>query len=103
MGAEKTFKVPDWKSYKIDGIKELEWTRDNLARKGLKDPWLRNEVWRFQNHPGPMKNVLITFSRGFKYAVGLMAITIAVDKAFGITEKRSHINYKHPDADYHHH
>ena len=36
------FHVPDWKEYKVDGVKYLEWTRDKLAEKGLKDPWLRS-------------------------------------------------------------
>ena len=34
-------KVPDWRIYKIEGIQELEYIRDTLAAKGLKDPWLR--------------------------------------------------------------
>lgn len=33
--------VPDWKIYKVEGIKELEYVRDTLASRGLKDPWLR--------------------------------------------------------------
>lgn len=39
-GGEK-FKIPDWKQYKVDGIKELEWTQKALEAKGLRDPWLR--------------------------------------------------------------
>jgi len=39
--AEPKFQVPDWRQYKIDGIKELEWTQKMLAAKGLRDPWLR--------------------------------------------------------------
>ena len=40
-GHGEKFKIPDWKQYKVDGIKELEWTRQSLADKGLRDPWLR--------------------------------------------------------------
>ncbi|KAK2163516.1 hypothetical protein LSH36_78g00021 [Paralvinella palmiformis] len=41
MGHGKVPPVPDYKIYKVDGIKHLEWTRKALAEKGLKDPWLR--------------------------------------------------------------
>lgn len=40
-GGHSEIKIPDYRIYKIDGIKELEWVRDELAKKGLKDPWLR--------------------------------------------------------------
>lgn len=39
-GHEK-FVCPDWKEYKVEGIKELESVQKRLAEKGLKDPWLR--------------------------------------------------------------
>ena len=41
MGGGVNYKIPDYRQYKIEGVKELEWTRDMLASKGLKDPWLR--------------------------------------------------------------
>ena len=39
--AEKKYPIPDWRIYKIDGIKELEETQRLLAARGLKDPWIR--------------------------------------------------------------
>jgi len=35
------FKVPDWRVYKVEETKHLKWTQDELAKKGLKNPWLR--------------------------------------------------------------
>ena len=35
------FKAPDWRQYRVEDIKELKWTQDELAKKGLKNPWLR--------------------------------------------------------------
>lgn len=36
------FEVPHYSKYKdIDGIWQLEYTRDKLAKYGLKDPWMR--------------------------------------------------------------
>merc|ERR1712025_710658 len=97
MGIGKTVKmgggsippIPDYKQYKIDGIKELEWVQSELAKKGLKDPWLRNEVWRYQNWPGHNKGMSATIFRGFKYAAGLMVLTIGADLAFGISKRRA--------------
>ena len=40
-GHHEKFTIPDWKQYKVEGLKDLEWTRQQLAAKGLKDPWLR--------------------------------------------------------------
>ena len=38
---EPPFRIPDYKEFKIEGIKELENVQQKLAAKGLKDPWLR--------------------------------------------------------------
>ncbi len=36
------FEVPHYSKYNsIDGIWQLEYTRDTLAKRGLKDPWMR--------------------------------------------------------------
>jgi len=89
-GAESKFSIPDWKQYKVDGIKDLEWTRKALADKGLRDPWLRNEVWRYSNWPGFGRSAFMTISRGFKYAAAAMVVTIAVDQVLGISKSKQH-------------
>merc|ERR1712071_25147 len=48
MGGHGVMKVPDWKIYKVENIPELMKVQEALAKKGLSDPWLRNEVWRYQ-------------------------------------------------------
>ena len=35
------YKVPDWKSYKVEDCPKLVKVQQALAQKGLKDPWLR--------------------------------------------------------------
>jgi len=100
-GDAHKFNVPDWKQYKIDGIKELEWTQKSLASKGLRDPWLRNEVWRYKYWPGFGKNALWTFFRGFKYAAAAMVVTIAVDQVLGISKSKQH-HGGHGDEEAHH-
>jgi len=47
-GGDFHYKVPDWKTYKVGPhTPELENVQRMLKSLGLKDPWLRNEVWRF--------------------------------------------------------
>jgi NADH dehydrogenase (ubiquinone) 1 beta subcomplex subunit 3 len=105
-GGEHAHKIhiPDWREYKVDGIKDLEWTRKALAEKGLKDPWLRNEVWRYQNWPGFGRSALINFGRGFKWAFAAMVVTVAIDQAFGISKSKHqqhHGDGGHGDAGHH--
>jgi len=89
--------VPDYKKYSsIEGIKQLEWVQTELAKKGLKDPWIRNEIWRFQAWPGVAANWKTLLGRGLKPAVALMLLTIGVDQLFGINKSR------HPAHDDHH-
>jgi len=33
--------IPDYKTYKIEGIPQLEAVQKHLESKGLRDPWLR--------------------------------------------------------------
>ena len=35
------FKAPDWRQYRVEDIEHLKWTQDELAKKGLRNPWLR--------------------------------------------------------------
>lgn len=35
------FKAPDWRIYKVENAPELLEVQEKLARRGLKDPWLR--------------------------------------------------------------
>ena len=40
--------IPDHKIYQVNGhTPELLKLQEKLAKKGLKDPWIRNEVWRY--------------------------------------------------------
>merc|ERR1712071_153676 len=72
MGGHGVMKVPDCKSYKVENIPELMKVQEALAKKGLSDPWLRNEVWRYQQSEWGTKKSRWQNSvfRGFKYGFG---------------------------------
>lgn len=40
-GHGEPYQIPDYKTFKVEGIKELEELQAALAKKNLKDPWIR--------------------------------------------------------------
>ncbi|XP_041374510.1 NADH dehydrogenase [ubiquinone] 1 beta subcomplex subunit 3-like [Gigantopelta aegis] len=82
MGHGNNIVIPDWREYKIDGIKELENLQKALQSQGLKDPWIRNEVWRYhpQTYIGPGRAGLYSIFKGFKWAVAAMVLTVGAEK-----------------------
>ncbi|GAB1604944.1 NADH dehydrogenase [ubiquinone] 1 beta subcomplex subunit 3-like [Argonauta hians] len=81
MGGEK-FVIPDWRQYKVEDAPRLQILERRLASRGLKDPWIRNEVWRYntKNWSPVVVNMKNSLSFGFKYALAAMAITIVAEK-----------------------
>ncbi|XP_040213141.1 NADH dehydrogenase [ubiquinone] 1 beta subcomplex subunit 3 [Rana temporaria] len=67
--------IPDYRIWKIEGT-PLEDVQARLARRGLKDPWLRNEAWRYSgafSKPVTLNQVLF---KGFKW--GFVAFVVAL-------------------------
>merc|ERR1712179_451561 len=84
MGGGVEYKVPDWRIYKVADAPPLIETQKALASHGLKDPWLRNEVWRYNeaqwgNHNG---RLFTAFFRGWKWGLGLAIATVAIERTF---------------------
>ncbi|XP_014261792.1 NADH dehydrogenase [ubiquinone] 1 beta subcomplex subunit 3 [Cimex lectularius] len=77
-------KIPDYRIYKVEDHPELVQHRDRLAAKGLKDPWLRNEAWRFNKEEFGTRgaNLRTRLFTGFRLGVGALLLTIAVETAF---------------------
>ena len=84
-GHEPPYKVPNHEIYKWEDVPELRKMQEKLAKSGLKDPWARNEVWRFHKGYGTLTSRCInTFFRGWRVGVPAFIITIAAEKALGI-------------------
>jgi len=83
-GGGAPHEVPDWKIYKAEGIPELDLLQKRLGALGLKDPWIRNEAWKYMETTGGntswQRSGLKYMFRGFGYAVVAMGLTIAVHK-----------------------
>ncbi|XP_078046787.1 NADH dehydrogenase [ubiquinone] 1 beta subcomplex subunit 3 [Augochlora pura] len=78
-------KVPKAEIFRIEDSKELLMVQEELAKKGLKNPWLRNEVWRYHDLGIPLRTQKIKFwTRGLRLGIPAFLITIAIEKYFGI-------------------
>ncbi|PZC71064.1 hypothetical protein B5X24_HaOG214169 [Helicoverpa armigera] len=78
------YTVPNYKQFNIKGIPQLEELEKALAKKGLCDPWIRNEAWRY--HPGfgtRWARANKTFFRGLPLGLALAVITVGVSKMMG--------------------
>lgn len=77
-GDSEPYKIPDYRIYKVANVPELAQVERALAAQGLKDPWLRNEVWRFDRTQWgtPKQRWSLVFFRGFKYGFGAFIFTI---------------------------
>lgn len=84
MGGKKLV-VPDYKTYKVDRwTPELLNVQQKLAAKGLKDPWLRNEVWRYDERMWntPTQRLKIAAKRGLIPGIALAIITTAISNYY---------------------
>uniref|UniRef100_A0A182JK70 Protein aurora borealis n=2 Tax=Anopheles atroparvus TaxID=41427 RepID=A0A182JK70_ANOAO len=86
------YKVPDASTYKIADAPELVEVERALARRGLKDPWLRNEVWRYNvKQFSTHRSRLITFLfKGFPVGFAAFVATIGLEYALGVDYHGGH-------------
>ncbi|CAN2389150.1 NADH dehydrogenase (ubiquinone) 1 beta subcomplex [Pristimantis euphronides] len=72
--------MPDYKIWKIEGT-PLEKVQERLAKQGLKNPWLRNEAWRYMgdfSKPITLSQVLF---KGFKWGFAAFVVALGVEYA----------------------
>ncbi|XP_054710194.1 NADH dehydrogenase [ubiquinone] 1 beta subcomplex subunit 3-like [Uloborus diversus] len=89
-------KIPDYRIYKVEDCPQLMTTKRMLAQHGLKDPWLRNEVWRYppESVNGQWKQLNEIFFRKFKWGFVAAVLTIVGEKVY---------HHYYPEEDHHHH
>ena len=84
MGGKK-IEIPDYKIYKIGPwAPELQENERALKAKGLKDPWARNEVWRFdrRDFDHPRQRIVNAFKRGFVPGLALAIISTVISNYY---------------------
>lgn len=71
------YKIPDYRIYKLENAPELLRVQKALMAQGLKDPWLRNEVWRYEKAWGTeSQRALLGLSRGFRVGFAAFLVTV---------------------------
>jgi len=92
-----TPKVPDYRIYKVEDVPELMQTKRALASQGLKDPWLRNEVWKYDVRiRGTTKHIISkTIGRGMLIGFGLALATTAIGKVLEMREGHGEEGHGH--------
>uniref|UniRef100_A0A224Z541 NADH dehydrogenase [ubiquinone] 1 beta subcomplex subunit 3 n=1 Tax=Rhipicephalus zambeziensis TaxID=60191 RepID=A0A224Z541_9ACAR len=96
--------VPDYRIYKVEDVPRLVKMRDTLAREGLKDPWMRNEVWRYKEYT---KNNSLTLlknlvTRGLKPGLALAVATVVLEKAYDYAFPKKHHHGYYDKGEGHH-
>uniref|UniRef100_A0A023FWD5 NADH dehydrogenase [ubiquinone] 1 beta subcomplex subunit 3 n=1 Tax=Amblyomma parvum TaxID=251391 RepID=A0A023FWD5_AMBPA len=97
--APKPPPVPDYRTYKVEDVPRLVKLRETLARQGLKDPWIRNEVWRYSllTQTSRLTALKILATRGMKPGFLLAVGTIILEKAYDYAFKKDD-HHHHEDA-----
>lgn len=90
----RTLKIPDYSIYKVTKEKtpKLWQFQEKLAREGLKDPWLRNLVWRYEKSNIPF------LKRYSCIIVGIIA-GFGVFGGFVYIDKTRHCQWHHPHVE----
>ncbi|XP_042318035.1 NADH dehydrogenase [ubiquinone] 1 beta subcomplex subunit 3 [Sceloporus undulatus] len=73
--------LPDYKMWKIEGT-PLEDIQERLARRGLRDPWLRNEAWRYMGGFAKPVTIMDVLGKGFKWGFAAFVVSLAIEYAF---------------------
>lgn len=97
MGGHKfqPYKMPDPDIYKVEDVPELKRVQEELAKKGLKDPWLRNHVWRYHGTQSQFMRILVCLTRGWRVGVPAFLLTIGIEQYFGIDYGHEHHDESH--------
>ncbi|XP_019870912.2 NADH dehydrogenase [ubiquinone] 1 beta subcomplex subunit 3-like [Aethina tumida] len=95
------YTIPDWRIYKVENVPELQSVQKALASQGLKDPWLRNEVWRYDAKQFGTEKTRLNkvFFRGFKYGFGAFVLTVVGTE---IWDRMYPSEHGHADHGHHH-
>lgn len=91
-GHHDPYSVPDYKIYKVEDVPLLIKTKKALEAQGLSDPWLRNEVWRYNVSQFGTERLRLkkTFLRGFGIGVVGVVITLAATALYDKASPSEH-------------
>ena len=77
--------LPDYKQWKIEGT-PLETVQEKLATQGLRDPWGRNEAWRYMGGFANKVSFVGALLNAFKW--GFAAFVVAVGAEYYLESQK---------------
>ncbi|XP_004628708.1 NADH dehydrogenase [ubiquinone] 1 beta subcomplex subunit 3 isoform X2 [Octodon degus] len=69
---------PDYKQWRIEGT-PLETVQKKLVAQGLKDPWGRNEAWRYMGGFAHNASFLGAVLKGFKWGFAAFVVALGAE------------------------
>ncbi|XP_043284659.1 NADH dehydrogenase [ubiquinone] 1 beta subcomplex subunit 3 isoform X2 [Venturia canescens] len=85
------WKIPDASVYKLEDAPYLVRLQEEFAKKGLKDPWARNHIWKYHPKYGTITSRWFTMLfRGFRVGLAAFIVTLGVERALGIKDYHPH-------------
>uniref|UniRef100_UPI00358DF461 NADH dehydrogenase [ubiquinone] 1 beta subcomplex subunit 3 n=1 Tax=Myxine glutinosa TaxID=7769 RepID=UPI00358DF461 len=88
-GAGTKVDMPDWRIWKVEGT-PLQTVQERLAQRGLRDPWLRNEAWRYSGAFAKPPTVFNVVFRGFGFGLVACAVAVGVEYMLFPPKKNHH-------------
>ncbi|XP_031616730.1 NADH dehydrogenase [ubiquinone] 1 beta subcomplex subunit 3 [Contarinia nasturtii] len=88
---------PEIYNNQVEKISELRNYQNELAKRGLKDPWIRNEVWRYNQKVwgNPRLRMIKFIFTGFPLGAACAAATIAYEEYFEVYKDHRHDEHAH--------
>ncbi|XP_019409669.1 PREDICTED: NADH dehydrogenase [ubiquinone] 1 beta subcomplex subunit 3 [Crocodylus porosus] len=72
--------LPDYRQWKIEGT-PLQDVQQKLAKRGLKDPWGRNEAWRYMGGYAKPITLLDIATKGLKWGFAAFVVALGIEYA----------------------
>ncbi|KAL1770600.1 NADH dehydrogenase [ubiquinone] 1 beta subcomplex subunit 3 [Sigmodon hispidus] len=70
--------LPDYRQWKIEGT-PLETVQKKLAARGLRDPWARNEAWRYMGGYAENVSFMKVLFKGFKWGFAAFVVALGAE------------------------
>jgi len=101
MGVE----IPDWREYKVEQVPELKEVERRLAARGLKNNWLRNEVWYMRDslHGTNLRRLVRVWGQGLPLGLAAAVVLIAIESVIFKEKRKKHAEelehwHHHPES-----
>ncbi|XP_066601069.1 NADH dehydrogenase [ubiquinone] 1 beta subcomplex subunit 3 [Prorops nasuta] len=92
------YTIPSHEVFKVEDAPKLRKVQEDLKKLGLKDPWLRNEVWRYHKSFGTLgQRVYGMLLNGIGYGFAAFVATIAFEKLTGVDYSHHHHHDEHEE------